>query len=117
MMNECAFYDRDRIAVLSVPTALMEQFQATESDAEDLSALGPQIEGVDCAVTLRQLGPETWKLSLRTGPRSNATLVCQDLGGGGHAAAAGATLRGSWESCRDQVLEAIARHTPKGLET
>ena len=117
MMNGCAFYDRDRIAVLSVPTALMEQFQATESDAEDLSALGPQIEGVDCAVTLRQLGPETWKLSLRTGPRINATLVCQDLGGGGHAAAAGATLRGSWEACRDQVLAAIARHTPEEPET
>ena len=45
MMNGCEFYDRERVAVLSVPMSLMERFSATESDAEDLSALGPQIRG------------------------------------------------------------------------
>ena len=38
MMNGCEFYDRERVAVLSVPMSLMERFSATESDAEDLSA-------------------------------------------------------------------------------
>ena len=40
MLSTCEFYDRDRVSVLSVPISLMERFQATESDAEDLSALG-----------------------------------------------------------------------------
>ena len=52
MMNDCEFYDHNRVAILSVPRSLMERFQATETDAEDLSALGAQIEGVDCAVTI-----------------------------------------------------------------
>lgn len=51
--------------------------------AEDLSALGPQIEGVDCAITMRELRPDVWKMSLRTGPRINATEACRLLGGGG----------------------------------
>ena len=37
MLNDCEFFDRDRIAVLSVPISLMERLQATESDAEELS--------------------------------------------------------------------------------
>ena len=46
MLAEAKFYDSNRTAVLSVPRSLLEKFHATESDAEDLSALGPQIQGV-----------------------------------------------------------------------
>lgn len=112
MLSSCEFYDHDRVAILSVPISLMERFQATESDAEDLSALGGQIQGVDCAVTMRELRPDVWKLSLRTGDRVNATEVCRVMGGGGHRAAAGATIEGPWADCRDRVLAAIARNVP-----
>ena len=58
---------------------------------------------------LRELGPDQWKLSLRTGAngRVNATEVCRLLGGGGHAMAAGATLHGTLEEVKRQVLDAI----------
>ncbi len=112
MLDSMEFYDHDRVAILSVPISLMERVQATESDAEDLSALGGQIQGVDCAVTMRELRPDVWKLSLRTGDRVNATDVCRVMGGGGHRAAAGATIEGPWADCRDRVLEAIARNVP-----
>ena len=45
ILNDCEFYDRDRVAVLSVPLSLMERLQATETDAEDLSALGAPDRG------------------------------------------------------------------------
>lgn len=112
MLSACEFYDNDRVAVLSVPMSLMERFQATESDAEDLSALGGQIQGVDCAVTMRELRPNVWKLSLRTGTRVNATNVCRLLGGGGHAAAAGATVEAPWPEAKRRILEAIAQNAP-----
>lgn len=112
MLAACEFYDRDRVAVLSVPLSLMEQFQATESDAEDLSALGGQIQGVDCAVTMRELRPDVWKLSLRTGERVNATRACGLLGGGGHAAAAGCTVEAPWAEAKRRILEAIAAVAP-----
>ncbi len=92
ILSDCLFFDRDRVAVLSVPLSLMERMNATESDAEDLSSLDGQIEGVDCAITMRELRPNVWKFSVRTGNRVNATEVCQKLGGGGHAAAAGCTV-------------------------
>ena len=112
MLSTAEFYDRDRVAVLSVPMSLMEKVSATESDAEDLSALGGQIEGVDCAITMRELRPDVWKMSVRTGARVNATQVCRMLGGGGHAAAAGCTVEASWAEAKRQILAAVAQTAP-----
>ena len=106
-LADARFYDHNRAAVLSVPRSLLEKFHATESDAEDLSALGPQIQGVDCAVTMRELGDGVWKFSLRTGERVNATEVCRLLGGGGHAAAAGCTVSGTLAEAEAAILDAI----------
>ena len=112
MLSTAEFYDRDRVAVLSVPMSLMEKVNATESDAEDLSALGGQIEGVDCAITMRELRPDVWKMSVRTGARVNATQVCRMLGGGGHAAAAGCTVEAPWAEAKRQILAAVAQTAP-----
>lgn len=112
MLGGVEYHDRERVAVLSVPLSLIAQVQATETDAEDLSALGGQIQGVDCAVTMRELRPDVWKFSLRTGPRVNATKVCALLGGGGHAAAAGCTVEAPYEEAKGRMLEAIAQVVP-----
>lgn len=112
ILSTCEFYDRDRVAVLSVPMSLMERVGADETDAEDLSALGGQIEGVDCAVTMRELRPDVWKMSVRTGERVNATEVCRLLGGGGHAAAAGCTVEAPWPEAKEAILSSIARIAP-----
>ena len=98
--------------VLPVPLSLMARIQADESDAEDLSSLGGQIEGVDCAITMRELRPDVWKMSLRTGDRVSATLACQLLGGGGHAAAAGCTVEAPFEEAKRRILNAVAQVTP-----
>ncbi|MEG1858644.1 MAG: DHHA1 domain-containing protein, partial [Pseudoflavonifractor sp.] len=97
---------------LSVPLSLMARIAADESDAEELSSLGGTIEGTDCAVTMRELRRNVWKLSVRTGARINATKVCQVLGGGGHAAAAGCTIAGDWAEAKRQILSAIAQIAP-----
>ncbi len=112
MLNTCEFHDNDRTVLLFVPISLMERIQATESDAEDLSALGGQMEGVDCAVTMRELRPDVWKLSVRTTSRVNATRVCQELGGGGHAAAAGCTIEAPLAEAKRLILGAIEKNVP-----
>ena len=112
MLDKAEFYDQNRAVFLAVPISLMERVQATESDAEELSSLGPLIQGVDCAVTMRELKPDVWKFSLRTGERVNATKVCALLGGGGHAAAAGCTVEAPFGEAKAQMLQAIAQIVP-----
>ena len=87
---------------------LIRELEATEEDLEDISAFIGQLEGVDNAVTIRQLKPEECKISLRTdGKTLNASAVCAAYGGGGHAAAAGCTIQGTPAQAKAAMLKAI----------
>lgn len=107
MAEWAEYYDHDRVVVMQIPLSLCLDYKATEADVEELSSLAALVEGTDCGVTLRELKDGRVKISLRTGPRVNATEVCALLGGGGHAAAAGATLHGTLSEVKQAVLQAI----------
>lgn len=107
MIEWAEYYDEGRVVVMQIPLSLRHDLHATEADVEELSSLAALVEGTDCGVTLRELEPGKVKISLRTGPRVNATEICALLGGGGHAAAAGATLSGTLEEAKQSVLQAI----------
>ena len=107
MVADMELYDSDRVVVMTIPLSLRQEMHATEADIEELSSLAALVEGSDCAVTLRELRPGTIKISLRTGPRVNATEVCAKLGGGGHRAAAGATVDGTMGQVKLAVLRAV----------
>ena len=101
-------YDDGRTAVVSLTLDMLSQVGAKEEDIDDISAFVGQIEGVKTGVTLRELRPGVCKISLRTDPGDlNASHVCAILGGGGHAAAAGATLEAGVEETKKAVLAAI----------
>ena len=107
MAEWAEYYDNDRVVIMQIPLSLCLDYKATEADVEELSSLAALVAGTDCGVTLRELEPGKVKISLRTGPRVNATEVCALLGGGGHAAAAGATLSGTLAEAKQAVLQAI----------
>ncbi len=93
LLSELEFFDGGRIVVVQLPLALQRELGVTEEDMDDLAALGGQVEGTDCSITMKERANGEWKISLRTGPRVNATQVCARFGGGGHRAASGCTLR------------------------
>ncbi len=109
LMGNAEFFHQDRGVFLTIPLSLLARTGADENDLDDISSLAGIIEGVDCGAVLRELKDGEWKLSLRTGAngRVNATKACDLLGGGGHAMAAGATLHGTLEEVKRQVLDAI----------
>ena len=104
MTADMTLFDHDRVVVMTIPLSLRQELHATEADIEELSSLAALVEGSDCGVTLRELRPGVVKISLRTGPRVDASAVCQRLGGGGHKAAAGATVNGTMDEVRAAVL-------------
>ena len=112
LLQSARYYEDGKVAIGGISIQDMKEVQAGESDAEDLSSLLRQIEGVRAAATLRELAPNSWKLSLRTDPKYlNATETCALLGGGGHAAASGASQQGlDYEEMVERVLEAIRKN-------
>ena len=109
ILSAVEYHDSGRIAVVTVPQALLRSVGAGADDAEEIASMAGVIEGVDCALTIRELAGGESKISLRTGARINATEACRLLGGGGHAQAAGATLNCSLEEAKRRALEAIAQ--------
>ena len=109
MVADLELHDQGKTALAAVTLEMMKAVQATELDLEDISAFVGQIEGVETGVTIREMADGTCKVSVRTGPSLNATQVCVLLGGGGHAAAAGATLTGTVDEAKGAVLGAIAQ--------
>ena len=103
-------YDGGQTAVVTLTLDMMAQVDAKEEDIDDISAFVGQIEGVRTGVTLRELRPGVCKISLRTDPGDlNASDVCAVLGGGGHAATAGATVDADVRTTKAAVLDAISR--------
>lgn len=101
-------YDDGSLAVVTLTLDMLSAVGATEEDIDNISAFVGAIEGVRTGVTVRQLTPARCKVSLRTQPEElNASDVCALLGGGGHAAAAGATVDASPEQTAQAVLDAV----------
>ena len=94
LLSELEYFDEGRVVVVQVPLSLQRELALTEDDMDDLAALGGQVEGTDCSVTMKEKEDGAWKISLRTGTRVNATRVCEKFGGGGHRAASGCVIRG-----------------------
>ena len=100
--------DGGTTAIVFLTRAMIEDVGASERDMDDISAFVGQIEGVKNGVTLKETADGHVKISLRTDPGDlNASKVCALLGGGGHAAAAGAMMEGTMETVRQAVIHGI----------
>lgn len=105
-------YADGKIGVCALPEAEKLRMGITEDDADSISGFARDMEGVEIGVMLRDLPNNQCKISLRTDNRlHDASAICQVLGGGGHSAAAGATVSGSLEDGRRDILRAIAQVT------
>ena len=111
MVADMKLFDHERVVVMEIPLALRQEMQATDADIEELSALPALVESTDCGVTLRELDGGKIKVSVRSGPRVDACALCRILGGGGHHAAAGATVDGTLDEVRMAVLAAYRKVT------
>ncbi|MBQ3090303.1 MAG: DHH family phosphoesterase [Oscillospiraceae bacterium] len=111
LLQSAEYFEDGRVVIGAVTRSDMAQVAASEADAEELSSLLRQIEGVQAAATLRELADGSWKLSLRTDPDYlNATETCALMGGGGHKAASGARQSGlSQQEMRELVLACIRK--------
>lgn len=103
-------HQNGHLAVVTLSLDTAEKAGVSEEDLDSVSSLAGSIQGVSIGVTLRELRPDVWKLSLRTNPEElNASDICALMGGGGHAAASGATIRGDLDAVKRQVLDSIVQ--------
>lgn len=101
-----------RVSFMPITLHMVEQSGASENDMEGLAPLPRQIEGVWVGVTLREKQDGRFKVSVRTDGEVSAAEICKQLGGGGHAGAAGCQLDGPLDLAISRLLTAIAQTAP-----
>ena len=101
------------VGVCTLPQAWISELSITEDDIDSISGFARSIEGVEIGVTIREVEGGMGKISLRTSPRFDACALCRELGGGGHSAAAGASVAGGIDAAKKAMLDVLRR---SGLE-
>ncbi len=84
-----------------------EAMEAMPTDTEDVVNMALGVAGTEFAVILVALLRGGFKVSFRSRCKVDCNRLAQQFGGGGHRAAAGATIEGTFEEVQSQVLRAV----------
>lgn len=107
VLDTSEFHFDDKCMLLCVTDEMQKKTGCTGPDLEGIAVISRSVEGVIAGVTVKQTGDNSYKVSLRTYPPLNASEICKKLGGGGHKAAAGASLEGTLSEVKEKILSAV----------
>lgn len=96
-----------RLVYTWVELADFEATGALPSDTEDIINMTLTVGGTEVAVILVELRGGGVKVSFRSRSQVDCSRLAELFGGGGHKAAAGATLDGPLADARQRVLDAV----------
>ena len=112
LMESIRFMD-NRCIVSSVDRKTMEFYEATPKDLDGIVNQLRNIKGIECAIFMYQTGTLEYKVSMRSSERVDVSVVAAYFGGGGHARAAGCTMRGTFYDCGNNLSLHIAEQLEK----
>ncbi|MGV0344058.1 DHH family phosphoesterase [Corynebacterium lehmanniae] len=92
------------VAVLTIPVGIHSRMSQTA--VESIIDYSRSLEGTDVGVVLKEQAPKYWAMSLRS-VVVDVSAVAQQLGGGGHWAAAGYSATGTRKEVIRQLLDAF----------
>ncbi len=88
-----------RCIVSALDKKTMDFYNADSRDLEGIVNQLRNIEGIECAIFMYQTDVLEYKVSMRSGECVNVAEVAAYFGGGGHARAAGCTMKGTFHDC------------------
>ena len=110
IVEHVQFLQEGQLAICALPKAVEEQIGVNEDDMNDISSFLRSIEGVKMSALLRQSDETHVKVSVRAVPGCNAAYVCEQFGGGGHAGAAGCSVKMSMDEAVKTIGKAMAEY-------
>ncbi len=101
------------IAVITMFKEYLDHLDLKVIDTEDITTLVRSIKGVNMVLFFKEIGNNTFRVSIRSKGMANAALVAEHFGGGGHIHAAGFTVSGKHEKLvkelPDKVLDLLRK--------
>jgi phosphoesterase RecJ-like protein len=97
------------LAWITVPAGAIERHSATADDLDGLVEFARSVQGTRLALLFRSLAGGKIKVSFRSVGDVDVSRFAARFGGGGHAKASGASIKGTLDEVQRQVLTAARR--------
>lgn len=108
LLRDARFDADDRVASLSLTRQTKDRYQVKPEDIDGLIDSIRAVDTVIVAIFFEELEDGRIRISMRSKDhRIDVNRLCTELGGGGHALAAGARARGSLRAVSARVLERV----------
>lgn len=98
-----------KLTIAAITQDMMKEMGMGIDELEGFAPLTIQLETTEVGILLRQREDGVFKCSFRSANDVNVSEICQMLGGGGHAKAAGCTINAPLEEARDILVETVRK--------
>jgi phosphoesterase RecJ-like protein len=105
--------DAGNIAWLRQPLEMSENAGAVDGDNNGFVNIPLAAREVEAVVYMREVQPNTYRVSLRSKDNINVARVAERFGGGGHKNAAGCRVEGDWDACEAEIVAALTEAVEK----
>ncbi len=112
-LTDCRLELDGRMAVSGIQKKTMDQYGAGSQDMEGIVSQLKLVKGVETAAFLYELKAGEFKVSLRSSRYVDVNAIASSFGGGGHARAAGCSIKGTY----DQAVEALVREVERQMKS
>ena len=102
-INTLSFHADGKIAIMELTLEMCRDAGADATDMDALVQLPRTIDGVEVGITLKQMGEDSYKVSIRSNDYFDATRLAGFYGGGGHVRASGFRIDGDAATIRSKV--------------
>ncbi len=96
-----------RVASLRQTLAMKEEADAVDGDNNGFVNIPLAARDVIATVYMREVGPDSYRVSLRSKGDINVAKVAEQFGGGGHKNAAGLRIEGNWDECEGKLVDSV----------
>ena len=98
----------DRIALAHITGDMFSRTHTSPEHAEGFVEYLREIDSVEVACLLRELGSERYKVSMRSKESVDVASIARTFGGGGHHRAAGCTMEGDLATVKNILIGAFS---------
>jgi len=108
--------DKGNIATITMFKKNLDDLNLKEIETEDILTQARSIKEVQMVLFFKEVKDNTFRISIRSKGESNAALVAEHFGGGGHKHAAGFTAHGHYEKLLIDIPIIVNNLLKKNLE-
>lgn len=106
-----------QVATLRQTLAMRQTAAAVDGDNNGFVNIPLAARDVLAVVYMREVGPNEYRVSLRSKGDINVARVAENFGGGGHRNAAGLRIEGDWDAKEQELVEAVKEAVDKANAT